>query len=170
CSLTVDQALVATAVFAKVPDPEPEPTPPTPEPTPTPAPTPEVPIVTPVPGPNPPSPTTNPDVPAPLVISGLTTSRATVLPGQGAIVRYQLSRSARVRMTFTHGKNSKLRYVYTIPAGRAGADTGTNRVHLNARVNGRNVRPGRWLVTVEAIGQDDQRSSAKRVVTVRPGR
>ena len=171
CSLTVDGELVATAVFEKLPEPEPTPpapTPPTPEPAPTPTPTPDVPFVTPVPGPNPPGP--NADVPVPLVLSDLSTSRATVMPGQGAVVRYRLSRSARVRMTFVLEKNPKLRYVYTIPAGRAGADAGANRVHLSARVKGRNVRPGRWLMTVEAIGANNQRSVAKRAVTVRPGR
>ena len=73
-------------------------------------------------------------------------------------------------MTFVLEKNPKQRYVYTIPAGRAGADAGANRVHLSARVKGRNVRPGRWLMTVEAIGANNQRSVAKRAVTVRPGR
>ncbi|MEI6689824.1 MAG: hypothetical protein WCN97_10780 [Thermoleophilia bacterium] len=167
CSLTVNGELVATAVFAKIP--EPDPTPPAPDPTPpAPTPTPDVPFVTPVPGPNPPGP--NGDVPAPLVLSNLSISRATVIPGQGAIVRYRLSRSARVRMTFVLEKNPKQRYVYTIPAGRAGADAGANRVHLSARVKGRNVRPGRWLMTVEAIGENNQRAVAKRAVAVRPGR
>ena len=54
------------------------------------------------------------------------------------------------------------------PCSSRARPAGANRVYLSGRVKGRAVRPGRWNMTVQAIGNNGLRSTVIRSITVRP--
>lgn len=155
------------------PDPTPTPTPdPSPTPTPDPAPMP-APTAVPVAGPTSPAIGTTPDpapqqTPAgPLALSSFQVSRRAFGVSQGTMLRYRLSRQARVRMTFFNRAQPKRVYTYAIAAGRPGADGGQNAVFINGRVRGRAVRPGRWVMKVTASDGGTSTQTITRQLTLR---
>jgi hypothetical protein len=165
CETTIDGTKVVAAVFTAVAaPPEPAPTP-TPEPTPSPAPTPS-PLV----GPSPSSTDPAADVSGPVALTGLAVSRKSFRPGQGTTIKYRLTRGARVWMTFVNQANPKLKKVYSIRSGQAGADAGANAVWISGRVKGTSVRPGRWTVTIVAQTSSGSSKPVSRTLVLRPGK
>jgi hypothetical protein len=155
------------------PDPAP-PTPPDPvtPPTPTPAPTP-APAPVPVAGPTSPSNDTTPNPTpqvtpvGPLALSSFRVARSAFRAGQGTMLRYRLSRQARMRMTFFNRAEPKRVYTYAIAAGKPGADGGQNAVFISGRVRGRSVRPGRWVMKVTALDGATSTRTITRQLTLR---
>ena len=177
CQLTIDGTKVVAAVFTAVaapPEPAPTPTPdPTPSPAPAPTPTPSpapTPTPSPLVGPSPSSTDPAADVSGPVALTGLTLSRTSFRPGQGTTIKYRLTRGARVWMTFVNQANPKLKKVYSIRSGQAGADAGANAVWISGRINGTSVRPGRWTVTIVAQTSSGSSKPVSRTLVLRPGK
>lgn len=162
CETTIDGTKVVVAVFSAVVTPEPDPAP-APTPTPTPTPTPLV-------GPSPSSADPAVDAPGPVALTGLTVSRTSFRPGQGTIIKYRLTRAARVWMTFVNQANPKLKKVYSIRSGRTGADAGANAVWISGRVKGSSVQAGRWTMTIVAQTASGSSKPLSRTLLLRPGK
>lgn len=169
CALVVTGAVTTSVSIAARPPlpPAPRPSPPPPDPTPGPGPTPP-PIPVPVPDANPPAPGPVPNPVTPLNLSSVAVSRTRFRPGQGTVIRYRLSKGARVRMTFTNPTRPRARYQYTLAAGRPGADAGQNRVFISGRVRGRSVLPGRWTMRIVAVRDGVQTAPVVRRLTLSP--
>ena len=159
CETTIDGTKIVAAVFTAVAAP------PEPAPAPTPSPTPS-PLV----GPSPSSTDPAADVSGPVALTGLTMSRKSFRPGQGTTIKYRLTRGARVWMTFVNQANPKLKKVYSIRSGQAGADAGANAVWISGRVKGTSVRPGRWTVTIVAQTSSGSSKPVSRTLVLRPGK
>jgi hypothetical protein len=109
-------------------------------------------------------------VSGPVALTGLTMSRKSFRPGQGTTIKYRLTRGARVWMTFVNQANPKLKKVYSIRSGQAGADAGANAVWISGRVKGTSVRPGRWTVTIVAQTSSGSSKPVSRTLVLRPGK
>lgn len=158
CETTIDGTKLVAAVFTAVIPPEPDPAP-----TPTPTPTPLV-------GPSPSSKDPTADVSGPVALTGLTVSRKSFRPGQGTVIKYRLTRGARVWMTFVNQANPKLKKVYSIRSGRTGADAGANAVWISGRVKGSSVKAGRWTMTIVAQTASGSSTPLSRTLVLRPGK
>ena len=121
-------------------------------------------------GPSPASTDPSLDVPGPVALTGLVLSRRSFRPGQGTVIKYRLTRGARVWMTFVNVANPKLKKVYSIRAGRNGADAGANSVWISGRVRGTSVKPGRWTMTIVAETATTSSQPVSRTLVLRPGR
>jgi hypothetical protein len=97
-------------------------------------------------------------------------SRKSFRPGQGTVIKYRLTRGARVWMTFVNQANPKLKKVYSIRSGRTGADAGANAVWISGRVKGSSVQAGRWIMTIVAQTASGSSTPVSRTLVLRPGR
>lgn len=97
----------------------------------------------------------------PLVMSGLAIKRPKFAAGRGTRVSYRLSRAARVTFTITRALHRVGRFTLR-------GQKGTNRFTFRGRVNGKMLRPGRYLVTARAkAGRLSSRTLARQFRVLR---
>lgn len=171
CVIDVSDGRETRALFTypTAPGPTPGPTPgpaPGPTPAPVPGPGPIVPVAESTA--NPPAPDAGPEPGIRLTLTQLRVSRATVTPRRATTIAYRLNQDANVRITFTRKGQKKATYARVFRAGTKGGDAGLDRVQVAGRNRGRNVLPGKWVMTVTATNATGTAGPLRRTLTFRP--
>ena len=159
CNVRLDASRLVTAVFSRTPFIDPI--------VPPDAPVPPVPVVEAVESVTSDQPYTELLAAAPPMLTELRVSRRVLHHGGSAIIRYSLDRNAEVKMVFKRAGSRRVRYVYRIRRGKSGGDAGANAVRILTRINNRNVRAGRWTMTISATTPDGTSATLRRVLMLR---